>query len=84
MRDEEDAKTAKEHLNDMAEEISIDINVVGFHGRKGPKEDPTVMGTAVQFLAIDSACPTLIIKDPKTREDRPEGYRFGACIDGSE
>jgi len=31
----------------MAEEVNIDINVVGFHGRKGPKVDPTVMGTAV-------------------------------------
>jgi len=68
----------------MAEEIGIHINVVGFHGRKGVKEDPTVMGTAVQFLAIESAAPTLIIKDPKTRDDRPDGYRFGACIDGSD
>ena len=42
-----EGKTAKQILNEVCEAIKCDINVVGFHGRKGPKEDPTVMGTAV-------------------------------------
>ena len=50
---------------DIAYDLSIDLNVVGFYGRKGPKEDPTVMGSAVQYLSVESHCPTLIIKDPK-------------------
>lgn len=35
----------------MALENNVDITVVGFHGRKGLKEDRTVMGTAVQHIA---------------------------------
>jgi hypothetical protein len=57
--------------------------VVGFHGRKGPKEDPTIMGTAVQFLALNSAAPVLILKDPIPRSQKPGGFNFCALIDGS-
>lgn len=42
-----DGDTAKEVLNQIAKEEEIDLMVVGFHGRKGPKDDPTIMGTAV-------------------------------------
>jgi len=42
-----EGETAKEHLNQMALECEVDVTVVGFHGRKGPKADPTVMGSAV-------------------------------------
>jgi len=35
----------------MANEHHIDVTVCGYHGRKGEKEDPTVMGTAVQHMA---------------------------------
>jgi len=59
--------------------------VTGFHGRKGPKEDPTVAGTAVQYLAMNSILPVLIIKDKRIRKDQPDQkYNFGACYDGSE
>lgn len=46
----------------MAEEERSDITVVGYHGRKGEKDDPTIMGTAVQYLAVNSNTPVLIIK----------------------
>ena len=42
-----DGKTAKEVLQTITKDRKVDINVVGYHGRKGPKGDPTVMGTAV-------------------------------------
>ena len=42
-----DEKTAKEVLTEIIADRKADMNVVGFHGRKGPKGDPTVMGTAV-------------------------------------
>ena len=35
-------------------------------------------------MSIESHCPTMIIKDPHLRKERKDGYRFGACIDGSE
>eukprot|EP00356_Strombidium_inclinatum_P009114 CAMPEP_0170491374 /NCGR_PEP_ID=MMETSP0208-20121228/10906_1 /TAXON_ID=197538 /ORGANISM="Strombidium inclinatum, Strain S3" /LENGTH=286 /DNA_ID=CAMNT_0010766939 /DNA_START=21 /DNA_END=881 /DNA_ORIENTATION=+ len=75
--------TAKSMLNDIAETEKASICVVGFHGRKGPKADPTVMGSAVQYLSTESKTPVLIMKDPKTREQRPDGYRLAACVDGS-
>ena len=43
----QEGQVAKEVLVDMANEHHVDIMVVGFHGRKGPKDDPTVMGSAV-------------------------------------
>ena len=57
--------------------------VVGFHGRKGPKADPTVMGTAVQYLSVHSVAPVIIIKEPLSRKERPEGFSFASCCDGS-
>ena len=64
----EQGDTAKSCLNAMAKEVSADVTVVGYHGRKGPKEDPTVMGSAVQYMSVRSESPVLIIKDPKSRE----------------
>ena len=52
--DEKKGESAKELLNKIDKENKVDIAVVGYHGRKGPKEDPTVMGSAVQFMAIQS------------------------------
>jgi len=31
----------------MEKEDKSDLLVVGMHGRKGPKADPTILGTAV-------------------------------------
>lgn len=46
--------STKELLQNIAWECRADITVVGFHGRKGLKEDPTVMGTAVRYLTTKS------------------------------
>ena len=81
---EEDGESAKTVLNSMAAERHATLMVVGFHGRKGPKEDPTIMGTAVQYMSLNSTAPVIIVKDPKTREQRPDGYTFGVCVDGSK
>ena len=81
---EEDGETAKSVLNSMAAERHATLMVVGFHGRKGPKDDPTVMGTAVQYMSLNSSAPVIIIKDLKTREERPDGYTFGVGVDGSK
>ena len=46
--------------------------------------DPTVAGTAVNFLAKNCPNPLLIIKDPILRADKKNNvYRFGVCFDGS-
>jgi len=78
-------ETAKSCLNDMARECKADITVVGYHGRKGPKADPTIMGSAVQFMSINSASPVMIIKDAKSRQTSPDGYfTLALCCDGSK
>ena len=40
-------KTTRQILTEISDEVGAQITVVGFHGRKGLKEDPTVMGSAV-------------------------------------
>ncbi len=42
------------------------------------------MGTAVQYLPVESYKPVLSGKDPHQRKDRPDGYRMAACVDGSK
>ena len=69
----------------MARECAANLTVVGYHGRKGPKVDPTIMGSAVQFMSLNSATPVLIVKDPKTREESPDGFFTMAVLcDGSK
>lgn len=75
---------AKNLLLELASLHNADLLVTGYHGRKGPKEDPTVMGTAVQYMSVWATVPIMIIKDPHTRDQRPNGYRFAVCVDGSE
>lgn len=81
---ESEGKTIKQLLNDMAEEQKADICVVGYHGRKGLKADPTVMGSAVQYMSINAKAPVFIMKDPIERKKKEDGvFRFSSCVDGS-
>lgn len=76
--------SAKSLLLEMASLYKADILVTGYHGRKGIKEDPTIMGTAVQYMSTYAVTPIMIVKDPHSRETRPNGYRYACCVDGSE
>ena len=80
----EDDHVAKEVLVHLAKEHLIDVMVVGFHGRKGLKDDPTVMGSAVQYMGINCPKPVMVIKDPHKRAERPNGYQLAVCVDGSD
>ena len=83
-RDKEDSQTSKEAVWALAKETKCDMIVVGNHGRKGPKADLTVAGTAVEYLSLNSEFPCLIIKDRKARSQKPDGaLRWGVCYDGS-
>jgi len=78
---DEDTKSV---LVNLTQDQGATIMVCGMHGRKGPKADPTIAGTAVNFLARNCPNPLIIIKDPLTRADKKSGwYRFGVCYDGS-
>ena len=83
-REKDDSKTSKEMVWELAEESKASVVVVGNHGRKGPKADLTVAGTAIEYLSLNSQFPCLIIKDRKPRADKPDGcLRYGVCFDGS-
>lgn len=72
-------------LWDLAGHYHSNIVVIGGHGRKGPKKDETVLGTAIQYLSQDLRFPCMIIKDRKSRLEKPDGaLRWGVCYDSSE
>jgi hypothetical protein len=42
-----EGKTVKQQMVEAANGLNAGVLVVGLHGRKGPKEDHTVLGSAV-------------------------------------
>ena len=77
--------TTKEHLMKIAEKDNADIIVMGYVGRKGPKDDPTLLGSAVEYMAHNPICPALVIKRLEKREDKESGgFRFLVCCDNSD
>ena len=60
-----------------------DLLVVGFVGRKGPKSDPTILGSCVDYSIRSAACTSLIVKkQPVSSADGV--HRFVVGVDGSK
>lgn len=79
------AKGTKETLWALAHQNHATIMVTGYNGVKGPKADMTIAGSAVQYMALNSSLPVLVIKDPRPRTIKPDGlYRYAVCYDGSD
>ena len=77
--------TTKQHMVAIAEEYRSDILVLGYHGRKGPKEDPTLLGSNVDAIASDPFCPIMVIKRKEERSEKENGaFRFLCCMDDRE
>ena len=69
----------------LAEGYRCNLLVVGFVGRKGPKADHTILGTAVDHNLRNGRCPMLVVKVPTLRKDTPSAaYLWVALIDGSD
>ena len=69
----------------MAGNNKASVMVTGYNGRKGPKADPTILGTQVKYLTENSLLPLLVIKDARRRSLKPGGlFHYGVCYDGSE
>ena len=78
-------KGTKETLWQMAVDNNTSIMVTAFNGIKGPKADVTIAGSNIQYLALNSTFPLLVIKDPRLRSVKPDGcYRYAICYDGSD
>lgn len=83
-REVDPKRGTKESLWELAEFEKADMIVVGNHGRKGPKCDETVCGTAIEYLAQNQNFPVVIIKDFKPRRLKKDGcLRYGVCFDNS-
>lgn len=83
-KDHVNNKSTKEQLYDLAQELKTSVLVCGNHGRKGPKEGTTYLGSTVKHMAMSGTMPIIIIKDLKTRrEEKGKAYRFAVCVDSS-
>jgi len=72
-------------LQMLAEDNNSTIMVTGYNGVKGPKADPTIMGSNVSYLSQNCEMPILVIKDAKRRSSNADGlFTYGVCYDGSE
>lgn len=84
-REVEEGKFSKDTLWELAEFETATLIVVGNHGRKGPKQDETILGSGIQYLSLNAKFPCMIIKDRKERSQKPDGcLRYGVCFDGSK
>ena len=77
--------STKEHLMKIAKTDKANMIAMGYIGRKGPKEDPTLLGSAVEYVAHHPVCPILVVKRVEKREDKDgKGFKFLVCCDGSQ
>jgi len=77
--------TTRDQIMTLADGYRADLLVVGFVGRKGPKADPTILGSAVDHNLRNGRCPLLVVKAPVLRKDTPaSSYLWVVLIDGSE
>lgn len=78
------SKTTRETLFEAAQRQGIDVMVVGFHGRRGPKGDTTIMGSAVDFHLHQGAFSLMIVKNQLHRSRIPYGsFNWIVLTDGS-
>lgn len=58
---------------------------MGYHGRKGPKKESTIMGSKVKSMGYNIKSPTFVSKYFYMRNAKEgKGFQFAVCLDGSE
>jgi len=84
MKEKDDSQTVREEILKHVE-IGHFALFIGYHGRKGEKEDSTIMGQTVKFSAYKSTVPLFVIKDLYLREkSKTQGFTYLVCLDGSD
>jgi nucleotide-binding universal stress UspA family protein len=79
------SKSTRQQLVETAQLQNASIMVVGFHGRRGPKQDATVMGSAVDHSLQFGTFNLLIVKNQLHRTSIPDGsFNWIVLTDGSE
>eukprot|EP00455_Lapot_gusevi_P016265 TRINITY_DN1834_c0_g1_i1.p1 TRINITY_DN1834_c0_g1~~TRINITY_DN1834_c0_g1_i1.p1 ORF type:complete len:310 (+),score=103.11 TRINITY_DN1834_c0_g1_i1:69-932(+) len=74
----------RETLCRAVQEEKADYLVMGFFGRKGPKEDPSVMGSTADFSIRAANTTAILIKHTAPVPSADEPVRFVVGLDGSE
>lgn len=77
-------QTTCEQIQDDSRFYRANLLVVGFVGAKGPKEDPLLMGSAVDHNLQYGTTPMLVVKLRAHRNDLSNGsYHWVVLVDGS-
>jgi len=67
------------------EEFGTKMLFIGYHGRKGAKSDPTIMGSTVKHTIYNTRIPLCIVKSLYSRKNNAtKGFTFLVCLDGSD
>eukprot|EP00357_Protocruzia_adherens_P008744 CAMPEP_0114986612 /NCGR_PEP_ID=MMETSP0216-20121206/8524_1 /TAXON_ID=223996 /ORGANISM="Protocruzia adherens, Strain Boccale" /LENGTH=275 /DNA_ID=CAMNT_0002349069 /DNA_START=115 /DNA_END=942 /DNA_ORIENTATION=- len=76
--------STRQQMIAIAKEQHAKYLVVGYHGRKGPKEKGSLLGSVALNSVYYSPCDLVVIKKATTRTDNPNGFLWVVCVDGSE
>lgn len=71
---------ARDALVRVTRECGAKLLVVGSHGRKGPKQDPSLLGTTANAVLREASCTALIVKKTHAPLRRP--FKMLVAIDG--
>jgi nucleotide-binding universal stress UspA family protein len=75
----------KSALLARTQKIGSNFLVVGFTGRKGPKEDPTILGSSADFSLRAARMPVCVVKGEKGKSFKSnEPHVFVVAVDGSD
>lgn len=76
-------RPAREELCRLANDTHVDLLVVGTHGRKGPKEKQTILGSTTDFSLRNVHSHTVIVKARPPVPPAESSALFVVAVDGS-
>lgn len=83
--DKPDSIDTKSALLARVQKVGANFLVVGFTGRKGPKEDPTVLGKSADFSLRAARMPICVVKGEKGKSfSAKDKHTFLVAVDGSD
>eukprot|EP00331_Platyophrya_macrostoma_P026647 CAMPEP_0176442692 /NCGR_PEP_ID=MMETSP0127-20121128/21976_1 /TAXON_ID=938130 /ORGANISM="Platyophrya macrostoma, Strain WH" /LENGTH=288 /DNA_ID=CAMNT_0017827773 /DNA_START=41 /DNA_END=907 /DNA_ORIENTATION=+ len=84
LAEKKEGKNVHETILQQAEEKNATAIFIGYHGRKGPKLDPSIMGQTVRYSTNNATRPIVIVKFPYFRAKARSGvFTYMICLDGS-
>ncbi|KAL4435724.1 hypothetical protein ABPG74_018275 [Tetrahymena malaccensis] len=76
---------SRDQILDICSQTKGDFLFIGYTGRKGPKNDPTVLSQTVRGVAFNQMIPLVIVKELFVRKNQASGgFTYLVGIDGSK